>query len=250
MAVFAVAPPRNLAPPVLLASAIGPPVVLWLFAQLVPSFLDRYVICSTVAVIGLSAAGVWVVHTKVGPGAALVVVLALSALGVSQIVTLERQPYKYEDAPAGVAFISRQTRRGDAIGFGSGGLRTVSDLYLGVGPFPADIAMAPGGEASRQHDLYAPRGERGDAGAATRRRGPTLAGHRSDRPPLPVVRTVRALRAEVTGSFRVTTAVTFPGMDITLYGRVAVPRPRFVLPCLLGTRVTRPSGSRPQVVSP
>jgi len=215
---------RTMAFPVLLASAIGPPVLLWLFAQLVPSFLDRYVICSTVAVIGLSAAGIWVVRAKFGPGAALVTVLVLSALGVSQIIRLERQPFKYENVPAVIALISGQTRPGDAIGFGSGGLRTVCELYLGVEPFPTDVAMAPGGEASRQHDLYAR--EVSEATLAQRLEGvdrlwlvtdPTDHRYPSSGPFAP-------LRAEVTGSFRVTAAVTFPGMDVTLYGRVAAPR--------------------------
>jgi mannosyltransferase len=250
VALCAAATPRTMALPVLLASAIGPPVVLWVFAQLVPSFLDRYVICSTVAVIGLAAAGVWVVHTKVGPGAALVVVLALSALGVSQIISLERQSYKYENAPAVIAFISRQTRPGDAIGFGSGGLRTVSDLYLGVGPFPTDIAMAPGGEASRQPDLYAR--EVSAATLAQRLEGvdrlwlvtdPTDHRYPSSGPFAP-------LRAEVTGSFRVTAAVTFPGMDVTLYGRVAAPASS--VRRAQSPREPRDSALRltPQVVSP
>ena len=45
---------------------------------------------------------------------------------------------------------------GDAVAYAGGGLRTVLEASLGRhGPFPDDVALAPGGEAFRQHDLYA-----------------------------------------------------------------------------------------------
>jgi len=235
--------PPTVARSVLLASAVGPPLALWLFAQAVPSFLDRYVICSTVAVIGLAAAAASAVRAKAGPAAALAVVLVLAALGVRQIITLERQPFKYENAPAVVAFIAGRTRPGDAIGFGSGGLRTVADLYVGTQPFPIDIAMAPGGAAGRQHDLYAR--QVSPATLARRLEGvqrlwlvtdPTDHRYPSSGPFAP-------LRSELTASFTVTAAAAFPGMDVTLYGRVAAARrrPSGVAASAPGGRAARPA---------
>jgi len=216
---------RTVTVPVLLASATLPPVLLWLFAQLVPSFLDRYVICSTVAVIGLAALGVKALRAHTGAAAALAVLLALAALGAQRIVTLEREPFKYENAPAVVAFVAGQAQRGDAIGFGSGGLRTVTDLYLGAGPFPTDVALAPGGDAELQHDLYA----RQVSAPILQERlagverlwlvtDPTDHHYPSSGPFAP-------LRAEVTRNFRETLAASFPGMDVTLYRRVSDPSP-------------------------
>ena len=124
-----------------------------------------------------------------------------------------------------VAYIRGHTRQGDAIGFGSGGLRTVVDLYLGTGPFPADVAVAPGGEAVRQHDLYAR--QVGPDTLEQRLAGiqrlwlvtdPTDHRYPSSGPFAP-------LRVEVTATFRVTAAASFPGMDITLYGRALTPPP-------------------------
>jgi mannosyltransferase len=213
----------TMALPVLLTAALTPPLALWLVAQVVPSFLDRYVICSTVAVIGLAVAGISAVRVRAGGAAALIVVFVLSALGVQRIVALERQPFKYENAPAVVTFIAGHARPGDAIGFGSGGLRTVVDLYLGGRPFPTDVALAPGGDAARQPDLYARQ-----VGAAMLER--RLAGIRrlwlvtdpTDHR-YPSSGPFAALRVQVTETFRLTEVASFPGMDVTLYGRALAP---------------------------
>jgi uncharacterized membrane protein len=130
---------------------IAPPIALWLFAQVVPSFDDRYVICSAVAAIGLAALGFDVVRRR-SSVLAIVLLVVVCGLGGSAVLRLERAPFKYENTPALVALLRSQAQPSDAIGFGSGGLRTVVDMYM---PSPSfeDVALAPGSPSS-QPDVY------------------------------------------------------------------------------------------------
>lgn len=202
----------RLAVGVLAASFAAPPLALWAFAQVVPSFVDRYVICSTVALLGLACLGLGAVRRPV----AVALLGVLVGVGLVQVARTERARFKYEDPPGVAAYISARTQPGDAIGFGSGGLRTVIDMYVGAGrPFPADVAVAPGGQAWRQDDAYAR--EVGPDALAARLAGvgrlwlvtdPTDHGYPSSGP-------FAALR----GAYRRGAVVAFPGMDVALYTR-------------------------------
>jgi mannosyltransferase len=206
--------------PALLAAFIIPPPLLWLVSQVVPSFIDRYVICSTVAVIGLAGFGLEVVRQRAGGVVALAILIVLAGLGGQRIAADERKPFKYEDPPAVVTFIEHQTQPGDAVGYSGGGLRTVIDAYRPPGAgLPADIAVAPGGEARRQSDLYAR--EVSSATLEQRLTGvdrvwlitdPTNRRYPPDGP-------FAALRTSFGQAFRPTTAASFPGIDVTLYVR-------------------------------
>jgi mannosyltransferase len=221
-------PPRDqLVVVALLAAFSIPPLLLWVVAQVVPSFIDRYVICSTVAIIGLAAVGVGALRKRAGWVFALATLVLLAALGVARIGRLEGQAFKYENPPAVVSFIERQTRTGDAIGFAGGGLRTVIDTFLQPGTaFPDDVALAPGGQASKQDDVYAR--EVNSASLAVRLASverlwlvtdPTNHGYPPYGPFTPLRETVvRAFKPTMTGSF--------PGIDVTLYTRVDATQPR------------------------
>jgi hypothetical protein len=208
----------------LAAAFVLPPVVLWLIAQVVPTFVDRYVIASTIGAIGCAAIGLRAAASMsvVGRVVAGGLLAALLVTGAQHITALERRPYKYEDPPAVVAFISRQARPGDAVGFGGGGLRTVVDAYAPTaGNFPIDVAVAPGGDTWRQGDIYA----REVSSATLHER---LAGvdrfwlvtdpsdHR-----YPSDGAFAPLRTTVTAQFRAVVRGSFPGIDVTLYVRSA-----------------------------
>ena len=209
----------------LAAAFAAPPLVLWLISQAVPAFIDRYVIASTVAgigcvVIGLRAAAS---SSTVARAVAAALLVAVAAAGAEHVVAFEGKPYKYEDPPAVVSFILHQARSGDAIGFGGGGLRTVIDLYVPAHqPFPTDVAVAPGGEAWRQLDIYAR-----EVGAATLARRLAavdrvwLVTDPSDRR-YPSDGSFGALRPEVAAQFGAAVRGTFPGIDVTLYVRTQV----------------------------
>jgi hypothetical protein len=119
-----------------------------------------------------------------------------------------------------VSFIARQARPDDAVGFAGGGLRTVIDAYLRPGgSFPFDIAVAPGGEATRQHDIYAR--EVNSATLWQRLAGvqrlwlvtdPTNGRY-------PPYGPFASLRPGVTREFQPTIKASFPGIDVTLYTR-------------------------------
>lgn len=204
----------------LIASCAIPPIALWVFAHVVPAFVDRYVICSVIALLALTALGLELLRERVGAIAALALLFLLAGAGLGRVAALERAPYKYENPPAVVAFVSARIQPGDAIGFGSGGLRTVIDAYLPAGrPFPEDVALAPGGEAWRQPDAYAR--EVSPAVLAARLGGvrrlwlvtdPTDHGYPSSGP-------LSALRASVEGAYRLEGTAAFPGMTVTLFAR-------------------------------
>jgi mannosyltransferase len=215
--------------PVLLGAAAVPPVVLWVFARAVPSFLDRYVICSTVAVVGLAAVGLEELRRVAGAAAAVVVGVVLLGLGGVQIVTYEAQPYKYENLPAVVGFISAHARPGDVMGFDGGGLRTAVDAYLpapasgspGAASFPTDIALAPGGEAFLQHDLY-----------AREVTAPVLLArlqgvHRvwmvidPSSGPFPTIGPFTAIRRQFLREYAALQTWSFPGVEVTLFNQSA-----------------------------
>jgi hypothetical protein len=205
---------------VLVSAFAVPPVLLWLFSQAVPSFVSRYVICSTVALTGVAMLGLDAVRRRAGLALGAAVLAGLALIDLRSGVRSEGQPFKYEDPPAVTAFITDGSQPGDAIGFGSGGLRMVLDDYAAPGrPLPVDVALAPGGEAWRQHDLYGR--EVSPTALATRlaavRRlwlvtDPTDHRYPSFGPFAP-------LRSAVLGSFRPVEVRSFPGMDVTLYVR-------------------------------
>ncbi|MGH9126048.1 MAG: hypothetical protein ACRDZ8_15180 [Acidimicrobiales bacterium] len=214
--------------PVLACALVVPPVALWTFAQAVPSFLDRYVITSTVAALGLGAIWLHELRRLAGPVVAAVVAAALAVLGFSGIVAAEAQPYKYENVPAVVGFVAARSRPGDAIGFDGGGLRTAIDAYLPAPPggrghlaaFPVDVALAAGGDAFLQRDLYA------------REVAPELLAERLKKvrrvwmitdPSSGIYPTIGAftnLRIPFLAEFSKAGTNFFPGIDVTLYTQV------------------------------
>jgi mannosyltransferase len=205
--------------PALVGSFVLPPVVLWLVAQVVPVFLDRYVICSAVAAIGVAAVGLEVVRRRAGTVVALAGLALLVGLGGQRVAALERAPIKYENPPAVVAFVGGWARPGDAIGYSGGGLRTVLEDYRRKGSFPVDVALAAGGEAWRQHDLYA----REVSPAVLEQRLADvqrlwLVTDPTDRR-FPSYGPFNAIRSDVMNEFEQATAASFPGIDITLYVR-------------------------------
>lgn len=204
----------------LLASFALPPLALWVFAQFVPSFIDRYVICSTIGIIGLAAVGLDILRTRRASALALAALVLLAGLGVARIGRLEGAPFKYENPPVVVSFISRQSRQGDVVGFAGGGLRTVIDANLRPGqPFPADIALAAGSAAAQQHDIYAR--EVDPPTLLTRLSGVERlwlvtdpSNHR-----YPPFGPFAPLRPAVARVFQPEMAASFPGIDVTLYTR-------------------------------
>jgi mannosyltransferase len=210
----------------LIASFAIPPLLLWLVAQIVPSFVDRYVICSTVAAIALAGLGIDVVRKRAGRVVAWTVFGLLVVLGGQRTAAVERAPLKGENPPAVVSFLQGQARPGDAIGFGGGGLRTVIDAYLPNDQgFPGDIALAPGGQAWLQHDVYAR--EVSSATLQSRLTGIDrlwLVTDPSDHR-YPTYGPFSALRPDVSQAFQPATRASFPGIDVTLYvRRRATPR--------------------------
>ncbi|MDQ6617579.1 MAG: hypothetical protein M3083_23235 [Actinomycetota bacterium] len=149
-----------------LAAAFAlPPLTLWVVAQAAPAFLDRYVICSTLAMVGVAAAGLEALRDRL-PGAGRIVTLTILAvlllLAGQGTARLEAQPFKVDNAPAAVDFIRAHSRPGDAVVYAGGGLRTLMESSLTGRPsagtrqtLPPDIALAAKGQAYLQHDLYA-----------------------------------------------------------------------------------------------
>jgi hypothetical protein len=106
--------------------------------------------------VGLAAAGLSVLRHVGGRVVAAAVLAALLLIGGQRTARLQAYRYKVDDAPAMVALIRAQNRPGDAVAYAGGGLRILVESAIGRhGVFPPDIALAPGGEAFRQHDLYA-----------------------------------------------------------------------------------------------
>jgi mannosyltransferase len=202
----------ELAVPALSFALVGPPVVLWLVGQVVPSYTDRYVICSTIAMIGLVAVGLDALRVR---AVALLLLAVLVAVGLSSVTRLEGRPFKYENPPAVVSFVASQTQPGDAVAYSGGGLRTVVDTYRQLGTaFPVDIAVAPGG-----HDIYAR--QVGAAGLAARLAGVErlwLITDPTDRR-YPSYGPFVSLRADFFRSFAASSSASFPGIDVTLYVR-------------------------------
>jgi len=203
----------------LAVALVAPPAILWLVGQVIPVFIDRYVICSTLAAIGLTALGLELVR-RWSRIAATVLLLALVVIGGEAVIRLERAPFKYENPPVLVAFVVRQTEPGDVVGFGSGGLRTVIDAYLPRGAaFPNDVALAPGGESWLQDQDYAR--EVSAPVLAVRLASvdrlwfitdPSDHGYPNDGP-------FATLRGSILQSFRRVMTTSFPGIDVTLYVR-------------------------------
>ena len=161
LGVVALAGARNRMPVAALAAAAAlPPLVLWSVAQVVPVFIDRYLIPSVAAMVAVVAIGATALAARLGNRGRLLALgsVALVVLvGGQHVARLEAQPYKVDNGPGVVRFIQSQAQGGDAVAYAGGGLRTLIEASTSraPGPFPPDVALAPGGEAFRQHDLYA-----------------------------------------------------------------------------------------------
>jgi hypothetical protein len=215
--------------PVALGAAFAvPPVGLWMVAQVAPSFIDRYVICSTVAMVGLVAAGLVAIRDRLGGAGgagqwvSLAVLAGLVVLGGQRSAHVEAQPFKVDNAPAVVGLIRAGAQPGDAVVYAGGGLRTLVEATLpraGAGPFPPDVALAAGGEAFFQHDLYAREVTPGVL--ATRlvaiRRLWLVTDPNDQRYPLggPFA----SLRSQVTAEFAAVTTTSFGAIEVTLLRR-------------------------------
>jgi len=209
----------------LAAGFVLPPLALWAISQLAPSYIDRYVICSAVAMIGLAAAGFEAARKRAGPVVALALLAVLVTVGAQHVAQVEAGPFKVDNAPGAWSFIANHAQPGDALGYAGGGLRIVMDAAAprspGPAPIPLDVALAPRGEAFLQHDLYAR-----EVSAAEL--GQRLAGvsrlwlvtdsrdHRypSDGP-------FGQLRPVVTADFAPSSSGSFGAIDVTLYLRRA-----------------------------
>jgi hypothetical protein len=144
----------------LLAAAAVPPLGLWSAAQVVPVFIDRYVIATAFALVALAVAGAAALAERFGSAGRLI---AVGMLGVLMVLSgqraahLEALPFKVDNGPGVVRFVQARAQPGDAVAYAGGGLRMLIEASTSraPGPFPPDVAQAPGGEAFRQHDLYA-----------------------------------------------------------------------------------------------
>ena len=144
---------------------VVPPVGLWTLGQVTPAFIDRYVICSALALVALAGAGLAALRDRLGHAGgsagwgrlvAFGVLAGLVVLGGQRVARIEAAPVKVDNAPAVIRFLQAHAETGDAIAYAGGGLRTVLDASLPHGTsLPLDVALAPHGQASFQHDLYA-----------------------------------------------------------------------------------------------
>ena len=209
----------------LAAAFMLPPLALWAISQLAPSYIDRYVICSAVAMVGLAAAGFEAVRRRAGPVVALALLAVLLTVGAQHVAQVEAGPFKVDNAPGAWSFIARHAQPGDALGYAGGGLRIVMDAAAPRSPapvpLPVDVALAARGEAFLQHDLYAREVTADELGQrlvgvprlwlvtdSRDRRYP------SDGP-------FGQLRPVVTATFAATSRGSFGAIDVTLYQRRA-----------------------------
>jgi mannosyltransferase len=163
LAVLALLPRRRATPEgsrtVVAALAVAfvlPPLGLWTLSQLSPSYVDRYVIASTLGAVVLAAAGLAVLRRRGGRAVAGAVLAGLVVLGGQRTARLEAQPFKVDNAPALVRYVRRQAQPGDAMAYAGGGLRIVVESAVATtGALPPDIALAPGGQEYLQSDIYA-----------------------------------------------------------------------------------------------
>lgn len=200
----------------------GPPLVLWSFSQVAPAYVDRYVICSTLAVVVLATAGLDALRRVAHAAVAVAVLAGLLVLGGRRIATIEARPYKVENAPAVVAFIAARDQPGDVIGYAGGGMRILIESAQAAAagrPFPSDIALAPGGEEFLQPDLYA---KEVSPGVLLSRLGTVrriwLLTNRSDNR-YPLLGPFAAARSQVESRFHAEATTSFGTMDITLLVR-------------------------------
>jgi hypothetical protein len=115
------------------------------------------------ALVGLAAAGLAALRDRLAPlgplarAVAPAILAGLLVIGGQRVARSEAAPFKVDNAPAVVSFIQQQAQGGDAVAYAGGGLRTVLEATPGgrSSTFPEDVALAPGGQASLQHDLYA-----------------------------------------------------------------------------------------------
>lgn len=186
---------------------VGPPIALWLLGQLLPAFTARYVIFSTLALIGLAALG----FVRVRPrGFAAVLLAAAVTLGFHEELRQLRRPFKYENPPAVVGFVAARVLPGDAVAFSGGGLRTLVDYYGGVEA--ADVALAG---ASR--DIYPAQISAATLSARLRSVDRVWmitdpSDHR-----FPSYGPFAGLRSSFASAFSPATEASFPGIDVTLY---------------------------------
>ncbi len=206
----------------LAAAFVLPSPVLYVVAQVVPSFIDRYLICSAVAMVGMVAVGLDELRRRAGPALPLAALAVLVLLGGQRAVKLEAQPLKIDNAPGAVAFISSHAAAGDAVAYAGGGMRTVIETAVPASiPWPSDVARAPGGETFRQHDLYA---REVPAAELAARLGPVqrlwmVTDSKDHR--YPRGGQWAQIRPLVTGQFTVGLRESFDAIDLTLYVRRA-----------------------------
>jgi hypothetical protein len=200
-------------------------LALWSVAQVTPVFIDRYLICSTLALVGLAGAGLATLRERLRPKrlgqvAALAVLAGLLVLSGQRVARIESAPYKVDNAPAVARFIQAHAQPGDAVAYAGGGLRIVIDASLPAGgSFPVDVALAPGGDASLQSDLYAREvdGPQLESRLATVRRL-WLVTDPSDQD-YPQGGPFLQLRPLVTATYAPTTTTSFGTIDVTLLVR-------------------------------
>lgn len=200
----------------------GPPLVLWSFSQVAPAYVDRYVICSTLAMVVLATAGLDALRRVAHAVVAVAVLGGLLALGGRRIARIEARPYKVENAPAVVAFIAARDQPGDVVGYAGGGMRILIESAQAAAagrPFPSDVALAPRGEEFLQPDLYA---KEVTPGVLLSRLGPVrriwLLTNRSDNR-YPLVGPFASARSQVESRFHAESTTSFGTMDVTLLVR-------------------------------
>ena len=208
----------------LAAAAAAPPLALWTAAQVVPVFIDRYLIPSAVALVALAASGATLLAARLGNLGRLLAVGGVGLillLGGQHVAQSEARPYKVDNGPGVVRFIQSQAQAGDAVAYAGGGLRTLIEASTSraPGPFPPDVALAPGGEAFRQHDLYA---KEVGAGVLAGRLAPVqrlwLITDPGDQR-YPQGGPFAALRPVVAADFRSAATASFGSVDVTLLVR-------------------------------
>jgi hypothetical protein len=186
---------------------VAPPIALWLLGQLVPAFTARYVIFSTMALIGLAALGFTRFRSRT---LAAAVLAAAVALGLHQELRYEREPFKYENPPTVVGFVAAHVLPGDAVAYSGGGLRTLVDYYGGV--TAADVALA-----GPTRDIY-PR-QVGVITLAARLSSVQRVWMITDPSDhrYPTYGPFAGLRSSFAASFVPVIETSFPGIDVTLY---------------------------------
>jgi mannosyltransferase len=129
------------------AGAVLPFVMLWLLSFAHPVFADRYCIASLSAIVMVGAGGIAALTDRGHGVVALVVTVALGALGLSHEMALYRLEFKIQDARSAARYIATHMEEGDAIVYSHDGDRLSVDFYWprqGERGRPADIGLVTG----------------------------------------------------------------------------------------------------------